>query len=283
MLNDIRHELLKIILQKKNYIAAVGHMVLLILCVVGMSRASEFYHFCNFKNLGLRLEDFLKFIDGMFFSRCMLLPTFVILLPCLICTVGGDLVAGEMQDGSLRLHASRTRGRSSIILSKLIAMFIFSFAYCVYFGTINMAVGYAFFGWNKTQIIPLFEMGIGTDLEIMSTSKALARYAIIIAYYGFSTMALGCVTIFFSTIFDRMTSATAAGTTLYYISYILENLPLLASMKPYLLSRVMNGCVLFWLDPIPVWRIAHNASYLVLYITVFCAAALIVFNNKDIN
>ena len=283
MLNDIRHEFLKIALQKKNYIAAVGHLVLIALCVVGMGRSSEFYYFGNFDKMGLRLEDFQRLLDGMFFARCMLIPTFVILLPCLICTVAGDLIAGEMQDGSLRLYASRVRGRTSIIFSKMSAMFFFSFAYCIYFGSITLIGGYIFFGWEETQIIPLAELGTGTDLEIMSSSQALFRYVIIIIYYGFSTMALGCITLFFSAIFDRMTSATVAGITLYYVSYILENLPLLNSLKPYLLSRLMNGCVLFWLDPIPVWRIAHNTTYLVLYIAIFCTATVLVFHNKDIS
>ncbi len=283
MLNDIRHELLKIMSQKKNFIAVVGHLVLIALVVIGLNRSEDFYRFSEIDKVGLKLEDFQSFIDGLFFARCLLAPTFVIILPILICTVGGDLIAGEVQDGSLRLYASRTRGRTRIIISKIVAMFLFSFAYCIYFGLISLIAGYFFFGWQKTQIVPLFQMGLGTDLAIMTVSQALVKYAIVVVYYSLSIMVLGTLTLFFSTLFNRMTSATVAGITLYFVSYILENLPLLTSLRPYLLSHVMNSCVLFWLDPVPLWRIANNMTYLLLYVVLFCSATIITFKNKDIS
>ena len=283
MLNDIRSELLKIVSQKKNYIAVVGHLVLMSLCVVGVTRSADFYHFNEMDKLGIKLEDFQGLIDGQFFARMMIIPTFVILMPILICTVGGDLIAGEIQDGSLRLYASRTRKRTGIIFSKIVAMFLFSFAYCIYFGLSSLLAGYLFFGWGNSQIIPLFQMGVGTDLEIMSSAQALLKYVMVVIYYSFSVMTLGCLTLFFSTLFNRMTSATVAGITLYFVSYILEGLPFLTSLKFYYPSHVMNGCVLFWLDPVPIWRVAHNFTYLIFYLVIFCAATLISFNNKDIS
>ncbi len=282
MSNDTVHELLKMISQKKNFIPVLGHLVLVILVVIGLNRSDEFYRFSGLERTGLRLDDFLSCIDGLFFARCLLAPTFVIIMPILICTVAGDLVAGEMQDGSLRLYASRTRGRIRIMLSKIAAMSIFSTCYCIYFGLVSLVIGYLFFGCQKTQIVPLVQMGFGTDLSIMSVDQSLIRYAAVVGYYCMSVMVLGSLTLLFSTLFNRMTTATVAGITLYFVSYILENLPLLSSIKPYLLSYVMNGCVLFWLDPVTPWRIAYNMSHLVLYVLVFLFASILIFRSKDI-
>ncbi len=282
MLNDIANEFLKIVRQKKNYIAMVGHFVLMTLCVIGVSRTADLHRMTNIDRMGISLSDFQQFLDGLFFARTMIVPSFMIIMPILVCTVAGDLIAGEVQDGSMRLYAARPRGRLRIVFSKIIAMYVFCMGFCIYFGVAGLVSGYLFFGWQNTQIIPLLDLGLGTDLEILSSSQAMARYWLVTAYYGLSVLTLGCITLFFSSIFNRMTSATVAGITLYFVSYIFENLPLLVSWRPYFLSHVMNACALFWLDPVPSVRIVFNLLVLLAYVLVFSAATIIVFKNKDI-
>ncbi|HPN84044.1 MAG TPA: ABC transporter permease, partial [Victivallales bacterium] len=205
MLLDTRYEFLKLASQKKNYIAVAGHMVLLVLCIIGMGMPEDYYRHSGMAKSGMQLDIFKTYLDGIFFARALLLPTFVIILPILICTVGGDMIAGEIQDGSMRLYVSRPRTRTSMILSKIVAMFMFSLLYCVYFGIVGLAAGIAFYGYSETQLIPLLHLGFGTDLEIMNAMQSLLRYGMIVVYYSFSIMTLGIITLFFSTLFNRMT------------------------------------------------------------------------------
>jgi hypothetical protein len=124
--------------------------------------------------------------------------------------------------------------------------------------------------------------GLATDFVIMPFQDCLLRYGLATLYHAFSILALGSLTLFFSTLFNRMTSATIAGLTVYFISYILGTIPVLSEIKPYLLTEAMNGSVALWLNTIPTGRVLHYMSLLCIYITVFTTASVLVFHGKDI-
>lgn len=280
MWRDTWWELVKLRHQRKNAIVLVGHVVLMALVILGlklarfdgpMARATA--------RVGLELREY---IDGLFFARSVYMPTVLMILPIFICTIAGDLVAGEMQDGSLKLHAARPRPRHRILGAKFLAMAVAAGVYSLWFATTSLLVGWLFFGRPGTQIILLFHTGVATDFCIMDATLALWRYALWALYHMGSILALGSIALFFSTLFNRMTSATVAGLTVYFVSYILEGLPWLQEIKPYLLSRAMNGSIYVWMASIPTSRLAHSLAVLGIYVTLFLGAALCVFQSKDI-
>ncbi|MHC4873308.1 MAG: ABC transporter permease [Planctomycetota bacterium] len=281
MLHDIWMEILKIKSQKKNYIVIVGHLIMVGLIYLGFKLSNHTGHMARRMSEVSGL-DFKEMIDAMFFARTVFVPTLLMIFPIFICTLAGDLVAGEYQDGSLKLYASRSRSRSNIMLSKIFAMALYSIVYCFYFSLACLAAGFILFKAPGAQLITLVQFGLSTELTIMSFPETLERYLYITLYHSVSTLSLGCLTIFFSTIFNRMTSATIAGLTLYFTCYIIGGIPMLSNIKPYLITTVMNGSHVMWLDKIPIGRIIEDLSILGIYTVVFCTLATVVFNAKDI-
>lgn len=281
MLHDTWMEILKIKSQKKNYIVVVGHLCLILLVYVGI-KMSTFTGPMSRRLSAASGLDIKEMIDAMFFARTVFLPTLIMIFPIFICTLAGDLIAGEYQDGSLKLYASRARSRSQIVMSKILAMFICSTIYCIYFSLICLAAGFILFKKPGTQLIPLIQFGLSTDLSILPFIKALERYFYVMLFHCWSTFALGSVTLFFSTVFNRMTSATISGITLYFISYVIGEIPMLESIKPYLITTVMNGSHVFWLSEIPHGRIIEDLTLLGIYSVVFCTLSHVIFNAKDI-
>ena len=53
--------------------------------------------------------EVVKYLDGFFFARIALVPTFTVLMPIVMATPGRDGIAGEIQEGSLKLYMSRPR------------------------------------------------------------------------------------------------------------------------------------------------------------------------------
>lgn len=283
MLNDIRNELIKMLFQKKNYVVIFGHLLMLGLCYLGFrtSKLAFLQHGID-RNVGLEIKDIMSYIDALFFARAALVPTYFIIFPIFICTIAGDIVAGEVQEGNLKLYASRAISRTRILMAKLASIFCLSIIYSIYFGLINIVIGWIFFGAPGVQLIYMRDMWIETDLVIMPLSQAVACYIYTMGYFAVSVMALGCLTLFFSTIFNRMTTATIAGLTVYFVCYIVCNLPFCEDIKPYLLSNVMNGISIFWLERLPVGRLIDNLCLIGLYISVFTGLSLATFTLKDI-
>ncbi|AVM43278.1 ABC transporter permease subunit [Victivallaceae bacterium BBE-744-WT-12] len=282
MLRSLCHELVKLRIQKKNYVMLGGHLLFLGLCYLAF-RSAQGNFFRRFdKTMNFHVEDLTSYLDGLFFARIAMVPTFIVLMPIVVATLAGDCVAGEMQEGSLKLYVSRPRSRSRIILSKFFAVYLATLLYCLYFAALNIAIGVLVLNISPTQLVMLTDRVFGTDVVIMGVRGALLRYFAATVYFSFSLTALGAITLFFSTVFNRMSAATVTVISFYFVSYVIAALPFSESIRPYLLSEVMNNSFLLWLSPLPVNKLLVNLSTLSLYTVGFLLLATLMFNYKDL-
>lgn len=282
MLRSLCHELVKLRIQKKNYVMLGGHLLFLGLCYLAF-RSAQGNFFRRFdKTMNFHVEDLTSYLDGLFFARIAMVPTFIVLMPIVVATLAGDCVAGEMQEGSLKLYVSRPRSRSRIILSKFFAVYLATLLYCLYFAVLNIAIGVLVLNISPTQLVMLTDRVFGTDVVILGVRGALLRYFAATVYFSFSLTALGAITLFFSTVFNRMSAATVTVISFYFVSYVIAALPFSESIRPYLLSEVMNNSFLLWLSPLPVNKLLVNLSTLSLYTVGFLLLATLMFNYKDL-
>ncbi|HBP07637.1 MAG TPA: hypothetical protein DFL85_06775 [Lentisphaeria bacterium] len=282
MLRSLCHELVKLRIQKKNYVMLGGHLLFLGLCYLAF-RSAQGNFFRRFdKTMNFHVEDLTSYLDGLFFARIAMVPTFIVLMPIVVATLAGDCVAGEMQEGSLKLYVSRPRSRSRIILSKFFAVYLATLLYCLYFAALNIAIGVLVLNISPTQLVMLTDRVFGTDVVIMGVRGALLRYFAATVYFSFSLTALGAITLFLSTVFNRMSAATVTVISFYFVSYVIAALPFSESIRPYLLSEVMNNSFLLWLSPLPVNKLLVNLSTLSLYTVGFLLLATLMFNYKDL-
>lgn len=282
MLRSLCHELVKLRIQKKNYVMLGGHLLFLGLCYLAF-RSAQGNFFRRFdKTMNFHVEDLTSYLEGLFFARIAMVPTFIVLMPIVVATLAGDCVAGEMQEGSLKLYVSRPRSRSRIILSKFFAVYLATLLYCLYFAALNIAIGVLVLNISPTQLVMLTDRVFGTDVVIMGVRGALLRYFAATVYFSFSLTALGAITLFLSTVFNRMSAATVTVISFYFVSYVIAALPFSESIRPYLLSEVMNNSFLLWLSPLPVNKLLVNLSTLSLYTVGFLLLATLMFNYKDL-
>lgn len=282
MFRSLGYELDKLRVQKKNYVMLAGHLLFLCLCYLAF-RSTEGGIFRRFdRTMNFHIEDLNSYLDGLFFARVAMVPTFIVLMPIVVATLAGDSVAGEMQEGNLKLYVSRPRSRNQIILSKFSAVYVATLLYCLYFSVVNLLIGVLIFGVSSTQLVMLTDGVFGTDVVIMGVPSALLRYFASTFYFSFSLTALGAITLFFSTIFNRMSAATVTVISIYFVCYVIGALPFSENVRPYLLSEVMNNSFLLWLSPLPLNKLLVNLSTLSLYLVVFLLSATLTFNYKDL-
>lgn len=281
LVRETAYELYKMGSQKRNYIPVAGYLLFVLLCYLSC-RTSFGAMTTRLTDFGLSEAEAAKYLDGFFFARIVLIPTFIVLMPIVMAALGGDCVAGEMQEGSLRLCLVRPRSRTGVIVSKFLAVYVSGLVYSVFFAAAGLLVGYLLFGLAPAQAMMIPARMFGYTLDIMTNGEALFRYLLSTLYFSFSLMTLGAMALFFSVVFDRMSSASIAVVTLYFVSYVVAELPFAEALRPYLISEIMNNNYIFYLTPMPLGKLLINLAVLGIYIFGFLLMAIIHFNCKDI-
>ncbi|MBR7140087.1 MAG: ABC transporter permease subunit [Lentisphaeria bacterium] len=278
---DIYHELLKMSSQKKNYIAFAGYLLFVVLCSIAFVTSTDALS-AMLGTVEMNRENAARYLDGFFFARMLLVPTFIILMPLVMAALGGDCIAGESQENSLKLYMTRPRSRTRLVLTKFVSIYISGLFYTLFFACAGLLVGLLCFGLAPVQILLVPGRVFGAMTAVMENSDALIRYFATALYFSFSLMTLGSIALFLSTIFNRMSSAAIAVLTFYFVSYVVASLPISVKLRPYLVSEIMNNAFLFWLTPFPTGKLCVNLATLAIYITAFLLASVISFNFKDI-
>src|SRR4051812_30652076 len=78
-----------------------------------------------------------EFLSALSVAIIMLLPQVILLMPLYAALVGGDLVAKEAEDGTLRMILSRPISRFRLLLAKWFAGVIFSVVLVTVLGTMR--------------------------------------------------------------------------------------------------------------------------------------------------
>jgi ABC-2 type transport system permease protein len=281
MIRDTFFELFKMCHQKKNFIPLAGYFLFLFLCYIAY-RTSTTMLTGILSALNPDRAEVTKYLDGFFFARIALVPTFIVLMPIVMATLGGDCIAGEIQEGSLKLYMARPRNRTQIILTKFSAIYASGFIYSLFFSITGFLIGMLLRGLSPVQVLLMPGQVFGSTLAIMTLQEAIFRYCCVTLYFSFSLMTLGTMALFFSTIFNRTSSGTLAVVTIYFVSYVAAALPFAGKIRPWLISEVMNNAFLFWMTPLPMGKLYSNLTVLAMYIAGFLLAAIVSFNYKDI-
>ena len=104
-------------------------------------------------------------------------------------------MAGDFQNGTMKMIASRPISRAKIVAGKTLASINFTFIFALFAFVASLAIGYALFGFGEGQVLAVFN----------ATTAFLVHPAVLIAIY-FVTMMLGiiffiCLASFFAVIF----------------------------------------------------------------------------------
>src|SRR5580704_12914414 len=169
-LAQLKNELLKLFGKKRTYIG-FGAFLLAQTVMLLMFKYSRWQK--DFHNLlegnGYIATDY---ISALTVSLVMLWPQFMLLMPLYVTLVGGDLVAKEAEDGTLRMILSRPISRVRLLLVKWIAGIIFSAVLVLALGVIALAFARVNFPWKGMFVFAQAPLTFG----LFPAGQGLALY-----------------------------------------------------------------------------------------------------------
>ncbi|WP_201276592.1 ABC transporter permease [Marisediminicola senii] len=211
--------------------------------------------------------------NGLFVGFTAMIVGIPLFLPLTIGVVAGDTIAGEAGQGTLRYLLTAPAGRVRLLLVKYIG----AAAFCVAAAFTLMIVGILIGAL-------LFPVGPVTLLsgDVISVPESLLRSLLVASYVTVSLLGLSAIGLFISTLTDVPVGAMAATIVVSVVAQILDVLPQLSWLHPWLFSHYWLGFADLLRQPLDLGSFADNILVQLCYIAVFGALAYSRFSTKDI-
>lgn len=270
-------ELFKIFKRPRTYISFVAIAV-----IVWLIQLALYVDADNYIDLLLQSikSDFIitgKIANG-YFVCYFILQTLLLHVPLLIALIGGDMIAGEANMGTLRLLASKPISRSSLLLSKFIASTLYTLLLLTWMAFLSLLLSIFIFGTGDLMVFK------SAEIIQLKQADVLWRY---FAAFGFAAIAMTTVAAlsFFLSLFAENSIGPIVATMSIVIVFTIltsMDLPLFNLMKPYLFTSHMLGWKGFFDKPIHYDSVLRSAGILLLHIIGFVGGAIVIFRKKDI-
>ncbi|MEY9850798.1 ABC-2 type transport system permease protein [Leifsonia sp. EB41] len=211
--------------------------------------------------------------NGLFVAFTALVVCVPLFLPLTIGVVAGDTIAGEASHGTLRYLVIAPAGRLRLLAVKFAGCAVFCVAAALVVALAGALIGAL-----------LFPIGPVTLLSgaVVSLGEAAVRMLLIALYIVVSLLGMCAIGLFLSTLTDVPVGAMAATAVLAVVSQVLDQLPQLDAIHPWLFSHYWLGFADFLRAPL-VWdSFVSNLWLQAGYVAVFGALAIGRFLTKDI-
>ena len=224
---------------------------------------------------GMRGGDLFSLVagNGVFLGFVGLTIEIALFLPLAIAVLAGDAVAGEANLGTLRylLVAPVSRGRLLAVKAGALAVGALTGALLVALG--GVIVGTALFGTGPLTTISGTRIGL---------ADGLWRLALAAVYVAVGLAALAMIGLFISTLTEQPIAATVATAMVSTLLWILDAVPQLDWLHPWLLVDRWSAFTDLLRDPVFTDRMVAGLWVDVAYGVAFWLLAWLRFRSKDI-
>jgi ABC-2 type transport system permease protein len=212
--------------------------------------------------------------NGIFVAIASLTIEIPLFLPLAVSVIAADSIAGEANLGTLRYLLAVPVGRTRMVLVKYAAVVVFAFSAALLVLVVGAGLGLALFGGGDVTLLSGARVSFGEGLL-----RALAIWA----YVSVCLCSLGAVGMFVSSLTEQPIGGAIALMVFTVGSFILDNIPQLSWIHPYLMPHNWMAFGGFMTDPIG-WDTGIRTGLFSAgaYILIFLSAAWARFSSRDV-
>jgi ABC-2 type transport system permease protein len=211
--------------------------------------------------------------NGLFVALAALTIELPLFLPIAVAAISGDSVAGEANLGTLRYLLTVPVSRNRLLAVKYAGIVVFAFTITLMVAAVGVLIGLALFGGGPVTLLSGAQVGLG---------EGLLRLLGVCAYIAVSLCALGAVGLFVSTLTEQPMGAAIAVIMLTLASFVLDSIPQVGWLHPYLLTHNWQGFGDLLRDPVAYAGLRPGLLSAGAYVVVFLTAAWARFGARDV-
>lgn len=270
-------ELFKIFKRPRTYISFVAIAAIVLLIQLALYVDADTYIDLLLQSIRSDFSIDGKIANG-YFVCYFILQTLLIHVPLLIALIGGDMIAGEANMGTLRLLAGKPVSRSSLMLSKFIASMVYTLLLLVWMALLSLLLSMIIFGVGDLMVFK------SEQIIQLKQADVMWRYFAAFGFAAIAMTAVAALSFFLSLFAENSIGPIVATMSIVIVFTILTtmDLPLFNLMKPFLFTSHMLGWKGFFDNPIQYGSIIKSASILLLHIVGFVGATIFIFKRKDV-
>jgi ABC-2 type transport system permease protein len=212
--------------------------------------------------------------NGVFVALTSLSVVLPLFLPLAVSVVTGDAVAGEASLGTLRYLLVVPVSRTRLLAVKYAGALAYLLAAAFLVGTVGVVVGLLLFPTGPVTLLS------GTQVSL---AGGIGRVVLVALYVAAMMAAVAAIGMFVSTLTESPIAATASTVVLSITSQVLDTVPQLDWLHPWLFSH-------YWLDygdllrdPINTSGVLDNLLVTAAYVLVFGSLAWSRMTTKDVS
>lgn len=206
----------------------------------------------------------------VFTALTVMLPFF---LPLAVSVAAGESIAGEASSGTLRNLLVVPVGRTRLLLVKYAGVVAFAVACTLVVAVAGLVVGLVLFPHGDVTLLSGSSISFGS---------ALGRAVLVAAYVAVMLAGVAAIGVFFSTLTEVPMGAMAATAVLTIASEILDAIPQIDWLGPYLFTHTWTNFGDLLRAPIDWSGVQVGLLTQAAYIAVFLSLAWARLTTKDI-
>ena len=218
-----------------------------------------------------------EFISVLTVSVVMLIPQIMLLMPLYATLIGGDLVAKEAEDGTLRMILSRPISRARLMFVKWTAGIVFAIVLVLMLNLTALGFASLLFPWKG-----MFVFSPGQAFCVLTAHEGLIRFLMSSAFMAVNASAMVSVAFMFSCFNMKPAAATILALSFLFVSMVMENIPFFDRYEDFFITHHFKCWLLIFRDPAPWAQICQSE----IVLGAVCATAFIIgamaFQVRDI-
>lgn len=272
---QMRNELHKLFARKRTYLgfAAFVAVEILLLLLLNLPKPKAGFR----KLIEQNGYGFDQYFSGATLGLLMLMWTTFLLGALYLALVAGDVVAKEVEDGTLRMILCRPISRLRVGFLKYAACVLYTFALTFFIGITALVAGLLYCGWGGLfAIAPLEQL-----LAMHEAWPGLWRYLGALPLLGFGLVSISSLGFLFSCCEMKPAAATILTLSIFFFDSIFRSIPYFESLRGWFMTSHMTLWLRIFEYHIPWWRIAEDVTWLGALNATFALVGLAILQQRD--
>jgi ABC-2 type transport system permease protein len=272
---QLKWELRKLFTRKRTYIGFAAYLVFEIALLSLMQ--GETVRTAARRKIERAGYTFRENFTGPTVAASIMGTTMTVLGSLYIALVAGEIVAKEVEDGTMRMLLCRPISRLRILTVKLATCLLYTCAITVFIASTAMVIGVLVEGPGNFLIMPLKEDFV-VSYEFW---PGLGRYCAAVGLQTMSVFTITTLAFMLSCLKMKPVAATTIALSVLVIDETLRDVPFFASLQPYFLMTHVTAWIKVYEFPIPWGNLLQNYAFLFALNGVFVWLGWNSFRKRD--
>jgi ABC-2 type transport system permease protein len=217
------------------------------------------------------------YVSALTVAVIMLIPQVLLLMPLYASLVGGDLVAKEVEDGTMRMILCRPISRLRLMLVKWLAGVLFAAVLVLALGFMALLFARCWFPWKN-----MFVFAPGMVFNLLTPGHGLGLYCLSQLFLVVNASVILSIAFMLSCFNMKPAAATIVALSYLFLNLVIEGIPFFERYQHWFLPYHFRSWLMVFADPTPWARVVESQCILIAAAATTFIIGATAFQMRDI-